>query len=247
MPRDGWRFLTAADPSIIAAHPIGDTNWRGVVSHCNLPGAEFRWPYCFRLMTGTKRMLRRGVTRLARAGAHCSFHVEVLTRSCSIRTKDLISVYRVKGESVSKTDASSTLVATTNLVTFVNSTERSDAQILRRIDSLSLSADAKALLADLLKFGTDVGNVVLRIGRKVLDFALSLIQQFPQLGFAVVLAAVLATLLSMVPVLGGLLCPILTPLALVLGVSWGALKEYETGDLADRVKEFAARFAPVAA
>jgi len=148
---------------------------------------------------------------------------------------------------VSKTNAPSTLVATPDLITFVNSIERSDAQILRRIDSLSLSADAKALLADLLKFGTEVGNTVLRIGRKVLDFVLSLIQQFPELGFAVVLAAVLAALLSIVPVLGGLLSPVLTPLALALGVSWGAVKEFETGDLADRVKEFAARFAPAAA
>nr|WP_315849209.1 hypothetical protein [uncultured Rhodoferax sp.] len=148
---------------------------------------------------------------------------------------------------MNKTDASSTLIATTDLITFVNSIERSDAQILRRIDSLSLSADAKALLADLLKFGVEVGNAVVRIGRKVLDFVLSLIQQFPKLGFAVILAAVLAALLSMVPLLGGLLSPVLTPLALALGVSWGALKEYETGDFADRVKEFAARFAPAAA
>lgn len=102
-------------------------------------------------------------------------------------------------------------------------------------------------LADLLKFGAEVGNAVLRIGRKILDFVLSLIQQFPKLAFAVILAAVLAALLSMVPLLGGLLSPVLTPLALALGVSWGALKEYETGDLADRVKEFAARFAPTAA
>lgn len=148
---------------------------------------------------------------------------------------------------MNKTDASSTLAATPNLITFVNSTERSDAQILRRIDSLSLSADAKALLADLLKFGTEVGNAVLRIGRKVLDFVLSLIQQFPHLGFAVILAVVMAALLSMVPLLGVLLSPVITPLALVLGVSWGVLKEYESGDLADRVKEFAARFAPIAA
>ncbi len=148
---------------------------------------------------------------------------------------------------MSRPDAPSTLVATTELIAFVNSTERSDAQILRRIDSVSLSADAKALLADLLKLGTEVGNAVLRIGRKILDFALSLIQQFPELGFAVVLAAVLAALLSVVPVLGGLLSPVLTPLALTLGVSWGALKEYDRGDLADRVKDFAARFAPAAA
>ena len=151
------------------------------------------------------------------------------------------------GESVNKTDASSTLAAPPNLITFVNSTERSDAQILRRIDSLSLSADAKALLADLLKFGVEVGNAVLRIGRKVLDFALSLIQQFPHLGFAVILAVLMAALLSMVPLLGPLLSPVITPLALVLGVTGGVLKEYETGDLADRVKEFATRFAPIAA
>lgn len=148
---------------------------------------------------------------------------------------------------MSKTNAPSTLVTTNDLITFINSTERSDVQILRQIDSLSLSADAKALLADLLKLGTEVGNAVLRIGRKVLDFVLSLIQQFPKLGFAVVLAAVLVALLTLVPVLGGLLSPVITPLALALGVTWGALKEYETGDLADRVKEFAARFAPVAA
>jgi hypothetical protein len=156
-------------------------------------------------------------------------------------------VHEVREKPVSKTDAASTLVATTALIAFVNSSERSDAQILRRIDSLSLSADTKALLADLLKFGTTVGNAFLRIGRKVLDFTLSLIQQFPALAFAVILAAVFAALLSMVPVLGGLLSPILTPLALALGVSWGAVKEYESADLADRVKEFAARFAQVVA
>lgn len=156
-------------------------------------------------------------------------------------------MHQLRDKSVSKTDERSTLVATTDLITFVNSTERSDAQILRRIDSLSLSADAKALLADLLKLGTEVGNVILRIGRKVLDFVLSLIQQFPNLAFAVVLAAVFAALLSMVPVLGGLLSPILTPLALALGVSWGTLKEIEAGDLGNRVKEFASQFAPAAA
>lgn len=135
------------------------------------------------------------------------------------------------------------LNATPALISFVNATERTDSQILKRIDSLSLSADAKALLADLLKLATKVGETAMRIGRKILDFVLSLMRQFPQLAFAVVLAAVLAALLSTVPLLGGLLSPILTPLALALGVAWGAQKEYETGDLGERVKEFAGRFA----
>ena len=120
--------------------------------------------------------------------------------------------------------AASKLKSTPELIAFVNVTERNDGQILRRIDSLNLSADAKALLADLLKLATKVGETALRIGRKILDFVLSLIQHFPNLAFAVVLAAVLAALFAMVPLLGGLLSPILTPLALALGVSWGALK-----------------------
>lgn len=60
-------------------------------------GAYFRRHCCVRLLAGTKRMLGRWVTRLAEAGAHCNFHVEVLTRSCSIQTEVLFSVYAVRG------------------------------------------------------------------------------------------------------------------------------------------------------
>jgi len=128
---------------------------------------------------------------------------------------------------------------------FVNATERTDSQILKRIESLELSADAKALLADLLKLTTRVGDHLLRIGRKVLDFVLLLMRQFPLLSFAALVAIVVAALLSAVPLLGGLLAPVLTPLALVLGVSWGAKLELETPDLAERVREFAAGFSGI--
>ena len=104
---------------------------------------------------------------------------------------------------------------------FVNATERTDSQILKRIESLELSADAKALLADLLKLTTRVGDHLLRIGRKVLDFVLLLMRQFPLLSFAALVAIVVAALLSAVPLLGGLLAPVLTPLALVLVVHPG--------------------------
>ena len=133
------------------------------------------------------------------------------------------------------------------LQVFVNNTERTDAQILRRIESLDVSADVKALLSDLLRLATQVGEAVLRVGRKILDFVLTMIRQFPALSFAVVIAAVLTLLVSMVPLLGGILASILGPLLIALGVAGGAALEIQTGDLRERVARFAARFQPLAA
>ncbi|WP_374437852.1 hypothetical protein [Inhella sp.] len=133
------------------------------------------------------------------------------------------------------------------LQTFVNQTERSDAQILRKIEALPVSADAKALLSDMLRLATRVGQTMLRIGRKILDFALSLLQQFPHLGFATLIALVLGVLLGFVPVLGTLLGAAITPLLLALGVAVGAQAELEQGDLAERVRAFAGQFRGLAA
>lgn len=77
---------------------------------------------------------------------------------------------------MSNTDEPETPVTTTDLITFVNSTERSsDYLILRWIESLNLSLDTKALLADHLKLWAEVGSAVLRLGIKVLDQLVALL------------------------------------------------------------------------
>lgn len=128
------------------------------------------------------------------------------------------------------------------LVSFVNDTSKSDSQILRWIERLPVSADAKALLADLLKLTTRVGNALVRMGRKVLDFVLLLLKQFPHLGFATLLALVIGSILAMVPVLGTL-----APLAVALGVTWGTVVELGSNDLDARVREFANHFSGLSA
>lgn len=133
------------------------------------------------------------------------------------------------------------------LQVFVNTTERTDAQILRRIESLDVSADVKALLGDLLRLATRVGETVLRVGRKILDFVLTMIRQLPTLSFAVVIAAVLTLLVSMVPFVGGVLASIMGPLLMALGVAGGASLEVREDDFRERVAQFAAGFQPRAA
>lgn len=128
------------------------------------------------------------------------------------------------------------------LVSFVNDSSLSDSQILARIEALPVSADAKALLADLLKLTTHVGDALVRTGRKILDFVLLLLKKFPHLGFATLLSLVIGSLLAMVPVLGAL-----APLAVALGVTWGTVVELQSDDLGTRIREFSSHFAGLAA
>jgi hypothetical protein len=139
------------------------------------------------------------------------------------------------------------VTALPEVVMFINTTERSDAQILRQIESLSVSADAKALLADLLKLATRVGQSVLRVGRKVIDFVLSLVRAFPHMGFAALVAVVATALIAMVPFIGMALASVLGPLALALGIVLGGVMEFQSPDLEARVRDFATRFSGLAA
>lgn len=139
------------------------------------------------------------------------------------------------------------VIASPEVEKFINTTERSDAQILRQIESLSVSADAKALLADLLKLATRVGQTVLRVGRKIIDFVLSLLRAFPHMGFAALVALVATALISLVPFIGLALASVLGPLALALGIVVGGALDFQSPDLEARVRDFATEFSGLAA
>ena len=148
---------------------------------------------------------------------------------------------------MAQNEASSVNLALPEVVTFINTTEHSDAQILRQIESRSVSADAKALLADLLKLATRVGQSVLRVGRKIIDFVLSMVRAFPHMGFAAMVAVVVTALIAMVPFIGLALASVIGPLALALGIVVGGAVEFQSPDLEARVRNFAARFSGLAA
>ena len=148
---------------------------------------------------------------------------------------------------MAQNEVSGVKVASPEVVTFINTTEYSDAQILRQIESLSVSADAKALLADLLNLATRVGQSVLRVGRKLIDFVLSMVRAFPHMGFAAMVAVVVTALIAMVPFIGLALASVVGPLALALGIVVGGAVEFQSPDLEARVRNFAARFSGLAA
>lgn len=127
-------------------------------------------------------------------------------------------------------------------VGFVNLTSETDADTRRRVDNLPVSADLKALLAQLLSLSAKVGEVSLRIGRKILLFVLELLRLFPNIGFIVLLTLVISALVSFVPIVGALLAAVLKPLGILLGVTWGAYQDAVSPELQSRVASFVDAF-----
>ncbi|MEL7638053.1 MAG: hypothetical protein AAGU21_00270 [Solidesulfovibrio sp.] len=104
-----------------------------------------------------------------------------------------------------------------------------DSEMVQRIRSLDISAQDKGLLRALMEAKTEIGGVMVRIGKKLLDICFSalniLMEHFPATMAGLLLGALLGLVFSSIPVLGWLLGPMLGPI-LVLGVgTMGLLKD----------------------
>lgn len=105
--------------------------------------------------------------------------------------------------------------------------------VIDRIDRMEMSADAKALLLDLARITIRVGEVVVAIGRKVVDFAFELMKAFPNMVFGVIVGVLVAALVGSVPVIGAMLAP----LAVAFGLAKGALEDVKDSGLRGRVAD----------
>lgn len=115
--------------------------------------------------------------------------------------------------------------------------------ICDRIDRLSVSADAKALLNDLLELAIDVGGRVIDAGRRILAFIFDLVERFPNTAFGVIVALVVSTLIASIPLLGLVLGPLLSPLLLAFGLAAGAIADLKDAPLRARVGVLERHFA----
>lgn len=117
-------------------------------------------------------------------------------------------------------------------------------RVLRdRIDRLSMSADAKALLNDLLDVVIDVGGRVIAAGRQILAFIFELAGRFPNTTFGVIVAFVVSSLIASIPLLGLALGPLLSPLLLAFGLAAGAITDLKDAPLRERVGDLERHFA----
>jgi hypothetical protein len=116
-------------------------------------------------------------------------------------------------------------------------------RVLREhIDRLSMSADAKAILNDLLDIVIDVGGRVVAAGRQILAFIFDLVRRFPNTAFGVIVALVVSSLIASIPLLGMVLGPLLSPLLLAFGLMGGAITDLKDAPLRARISDLERHF-----
>lgn len=106
-----------------------------------------------------------------------------------------------------------------------------------RLERMAIPADLKALLHDIARMTAKAGGVIVDIGRRVLSFALTLVKTYPGTAFGLIVGATLAVLASSIPSVGPIIAPFAGPIAMILGLSWGALQDIARNDLGQRTDD----------
>lgn len=128
---------------------------------------------------------------------------------------------------------------------FVRETQLHEDQISSTIDQMNVSADIKSILHSFSKTTIRAGKVILKIGRKIIDFIFALMKSFPNITFGVIFGLVVGMLITSIPLLGILLGGLVTKLAVLFGFGLGSKMEFDSGDLGQRVESLIAEFAPL--
>ena len=128
---------------------------------------------------------------------------------------------------------------------YVGAVELNDAQIRARIDRMDASADTKALLYSFSKATLNMGKVLVKIGRKIIDILFTMLRQFPNMTFGVLFGLILGALVASIPLIGVILGPFAFPIAIAFGVTLGAQADFAQGDMGDRIAAILSEFAPL--
>lgn len=118
-------------------------------------------------------------------------------------------------------------------------------KIEEMLDRTDLSADAKSIVLEVASRTIVVAGQIVRIGRKVVSFALELAKTFPNTLFGVALALVMTALIATIPIFGAVLAGLLKSILLIFGIAQGALADMRSGELGSRFENLTAQLLPL--
>jgi len=121
----------------------------------------------------------------------------------------------------------------------------SDVKLQSYIDNLDLSADAKALIASILKAAVKVGDLVIKVGKRIVEIVVMIVSKFPNTTFGLVLGLLVGALVSAIPIIGGLLGAFVLPIAAAFGLATGYMDDIRDQSLAKKIAEASAMFQPL--
>jgi uncharacterized protein YacL len=121
----------------------------------------------------------------------------------------------------------------------------SDAKLQGYIDNLDLSADAKALIASILEKAVKVGELVIRVGKRIVEIVILIASKFPNATFGLILGLLVGALVSSIPIIGGLLGAFVLPIAAAFGLATGYMNDFRDQNLSQKIAAASAMFNPL--
>lgn len=123
----------------------------------------------------------------------------------------------------------------------------SKAVLVRSVEQLDISADAKSILINMADITARAGETVIAIGRQILGFIFDLFRQFPNSSFGLIAGFVVGTLIASIPFVGAALAAVFTPLLMALGLAKGAVADLGSAEIRSRMTDFENRLRLLAA
>lgn len=112
----------------------------------------------------------------------------------------------------------------------------------RHIDNLDVSADAKLLLTSIGEQVIRAGEVVINIGRKIIEAVLFIASQMPNASIGLLLGLLVGALIGSIPIIGWMLGHFATVIASVFGIVVGAMQDIKDRAIARQIDLVRAEF-----
>jgi len=119
----------------------------------------------------------------------------------------------------------------------INDVVIEDSNIHSYIDNLNISPEIKVVLDSLLNYSMKIGDLILNIGRKIVEVILYFIQKFPNMIIGTIIGFTIGSIISSIPVLGWALGWLILPLSTALGMGMGLKVDMQDKKLANKIKD----------
>ncbi len=103
----------------------------------------------------------------------------------------------------------------------INDVVIDNKQINAYIDNLQISPELKVVLDTLLNYSMKVGDLLLNIGRKIVEVIIYFIQNYPNMITGAIIGFTIGTIISSIPLLGWALSWLILPLSTAIGMGMG--------------------------
>lgn len=119
----------------------------------------------------------------------------------------------------------------------INDVVIADKQVNSYIDNLNVSPEIKVLLDSLLDYSMKIGDLILNIGRKIVEVILYFVQNFPNMIIGTIIGFTIGSIISSIPILGWALGWLILPLSTALGMGMGLKIDLQDKKLANKIKD----------